>query len=114
MVTNSKEYQMFAQQKYRNSAKGLQKIKEYRINNKKNQCKYSMKYSLKKIRFKNKNINVGVNPRIGVCNLCRAVVPFDCNTTHIHHEEYDENKPLANTIELCPKHHALITRVKKK
>jgi len=43
------------------------------------------------------------NPRIGVCNLCRAVKGFDCKRTQMHHDNdiYNINNPIKNTIELC-------------
>lgn len=47
-----------------------------------------------------------ITPRIGVCNMCRAVVPFDCYRTHTHHTEYNINDLSKNTIELCPACHA--------
>ena len=43
--------------------------------------------------------------KIGVCNWCRAVVPFDTPKTHIHHVEYDMSNPSANIIEVCVKCH---------
>lgn len=45
------------------------------------------------------------NGRIGVCNICRAVKPFDCQRTVLHHVKYDSKRPLAYTIELCPRCH---------
>lgn len=44
-------------------------------------------------------------PRLGVCNFCRAVVPFDCSYTHFAHIEYDLQNLSLNVIELCPKCH---------
>ncbi len=51
--------------------------------------------------FKGKQILLQYNPKIGVCNLCRKVVPFDCKRTNMHHEEYDNTDPLKHTIEIC-------------
>jgi len=59
----------------------------------------------KRIKFKDKIMYLSENPRIGVCNGCRAVVPFDCPKTDMHHEEYDELDILKNTIELCTNCH---------
>jgi hypothetical protein len=44
-------------------------------------------------------------PRIDICNLCRAVYPFDCKRTEMHHEQYDDKHPERFTIELCPRCH---------
>jgi uncharacterized protein YeaO (DUF488 family) len=45
--------------------------------------------------------------RGGVCNWCRAVVPFDCKMTNMHHDEnkYDEYNPIKYTIEICVRCH---------
>ena len=66
-------------------------------------------YKAKHIYFKTKCVNVGSELRIGVCNWCRAVAPFDTKTTHIHHETYDDNNFAKNTIELCVSCHRLET-----
>lgn len=55
--------------------------------------------------FKNRHMQLGINPRIGVCNLCRHVVPFDCKKTDMHHEKYHSKKPLKDVIEVCPSCH---------
>jgi hypothetical protein len=46
--------------------------------------------------------------RIGVCNLCRAVmeeinaqIDKHCRMTELHHTAYDDSGPLKYTIELC-------------
>ena len=58
-----------------------------------------------RITYKRKNsfvrVDVRANPRIGVCNLCRAVVPFDSKRTDLHHLKYNDDSPLKDTIELC-------------
>jgi hypothetical protein len=43
------------------------------------------------------------DPRIGVCNFCRAVRGIDCKQTHMHHDNdrYDVTNPLKYAIELC-------------
>lgn len=63
------------------------------------------RWNSRKMIFKRKQIYVKENPRIGVCNLCRAVVPFDCKVTNIHHIAYHEEDPLKDTIELCARCH---------
>src|SRR6185312_10860575 len=47
--------------------------------------------------------------RIGVCNLCRAVAPFDTKMTQRHHDNgiYFDDNPLKNTLELCLECHAM-------
>jgi RNase P subunit RPR2 len=52
------------------------------------------------ISFKGQTI-ILEDPKRGVCNLCRAVIPFDCKKTLMHHESYHDNDPLKDTIELC-------------
>lgn len=61
--------------------------------------------SRKRHRFKQKVVLLDFIPRIDVCNLCRAVVPFDTCRTILHHEEYDENDSLRYTIEVCQECH---------
>ncbi len=62
-------------------------------------------YNPRRLTYKGKVVMLKEAPRIGVCNLCRAVVPFDCGRTQMHHEEYDDTNPLAHTIEACPRCH---------
>ena len=61
----------------------------------------------KRLKFKGKLVSFKYDIRCGVCNYCRAVVPFDCNYTNLHHDDYryDENNPLRYTIELCQRCH---------
>ena len=73
------------------------------------QQKYHKIFNPRQMYFKNKSITLKFNPRIGVCNLCRAIAGLDCKITHIHHEKYDQNDPLKHTIELCPRCHRMIT-----
>ena len=58
-------------------------------------------YHQRQIYFKTKSIAIDYIPKIGVCNWCRAVYPFDTKLTHIHHESYHEDDPMKDTIELC-------------
>ncbi len=55
-----------------------------------------------KVVYKGPTLTLDHDPRIGICSRCRAVARIDCIGTHMHHEIYDDNDPLANTIELCP------------
>lgn len=72
--------------------------------------KRELEHNKRKLVYKRKNITLPYNPRIGVCSWCRAVAPIDTPRTHLHHEKYDDNNPLANTIELCMKCHNTLTR----
>jgi hypothetical protein len=62
-----------------------------------------------RVKFKGKRIYLRKVPRVGVCNLCRAVVEIDCETTHMHHEKYDSSDPLKHSMEICPAHHNAFT-----
>lgn len=55
----------------------------------------------RRVQFRKKAVILKTSPRIGVCNLCRAVAPFDCKRTDMHHDYYDEANPLTGTIEVC-------------
>lgn len=66
----------------------------------------------KRMKFKNRIVFLRRPLRIGVCNLCRAVLgeintqlDKKCNATHIHHEAYDDNNPIKFTIEVCQSCH---------
>src|SRR5215212_3837313 len=61
-----------------------------------------------RLRFKGERIYVNRQPRIGVCNWCRAVIGQInaqsgklCRLTQMHHEQYYKEDPLKDTIELC-------------
>lgn len=65
-----------------------------------------MRKNRRKFRFKDKIIVTKTEVhRIGVCNLCRAVVKFDCKRTSLHHEKYDDNNMLNHTLEVCDSCH---------
>jgi len=60
------------------------------------------KYNPRKIVFKDKRILLKENPRKGICHDCgRSVSKKEIQVTNMHHEKYDENDPLAHTVELC-------------
>lgn len=63
---------------------------------------YKHKYK-SKIKYKGRYIYLKHEPRVGVCNWCRKVAPFDTPYTELHHDErmYNDSNPLENTIELC-------------
>jgi hypothetical protein len=64
-------------------------------------------YNPRRLKFNGKYILLSRPPRIGVCNWCRAVIPFDCKQTQMHHLFYDPLNPLLHTIEICPRCHTL-------
>lgn len=53
------------------------------------------------VSFKGKTITLDFEPRKGICSNCGKK---DAHT-HLHHTKYDENDPLANTVELCASCH---------
>lgn len=62
----------------------------------------------KRMFFQDKKITLDEPARCGVCNWCRNVVgQFDARTlglitrTHMHHEEYHDDDPLKDAIEIC-------------
>lgn len=61
-----------------------------------------------RIRFKNKQINIGSNPRTGICSKCgKSVKKGEVGRTHMHHLKYDKSNPKAHTVELCEVCHRL-------
>lgn len=62
---------------------------------------YDKKRTHRRINFKGKIIRLGFVPRIGICSKCGKK-----GKTDLHHEEYDSNNILANTIELCDSCHS--------
>lgn len=72
----------------------LLQLKHSKINNPKS--------NRKKILFKGGQVWIGYNPRSGICSKCkRSVHKGEIKKTNLHHTQYDENNPLAHTIELC-------------
>jgi len=53
-------------------------------------------YNPQRIKFKGKQIQIGINPRKGICSKCGKKAETD-----MHHTKYDRNNVLANTVELC-------------
>jgi hypothetical protein len=62
-------------------------------------------YSPRGLRFKDKHPMLERNPRVGICNLCRAVVGCDCKISAMDHWWYDDSDPLIGAIETCPSCH---------
>jgi hypothetical protein len=56
----------------------------------------------KRLHFRGREIYLSENPKTGTCQVCnRSISKDEIKKTDMHHEEYDDNDPLAHTIELC-------------
>lgn len=53
-------------------------------------------YERRAIRFGTKRVYLNDNPRTGICSECGYK-----GLTHMHHDEYHADNPLAQTRELC-------------
>jgi hypothetical protein len=56
------------------------------------------------ILFKGKAIYFDYSPRTNLCCICNEFY----ERTNLHHFLYDDNNPLENTIEVCPRCHRMI------
>ena len=82
------------------------------------------RYGPRRNTFKGERIYHDENPRKGICEKCGRSIGdeyINCDgqiaiikRTHIHHIQYDENDPLANTIELCVSCHMKEPRINSK
>jgi len=70
------------------------------------------KYNPRRLTYKGKVVMLKEERRIGVCNLCRAIVGeidaqvgMPCQRTNMHHLEYHDDNVLEDTIELCMRCH---------
>ena len=70
----------------------------------------SFRNNHRRILFKDKRVHIDVDPRIGICNFCCAVVGVNCKRTNMHHLEYHPEDPLKDAIEICPSCHFKETR----
>jgi|SRR5215510_12723714 len=60
------------------------------------------KWSPRRVSYKGKLLYVPEKPRTGICSDCgRSIASGEIRRTNLHHEQYDDSKPLAHTIELC-------------
>lgn len=89
---------------HKNREKRLESMREYHKTQAYRDAK--KKFVDKTINFKGKSVNVGFNPRTGICSLLDIVHPVSYTThtkytTVMHHYKYDEDNPLAYTFELC-------------
>jgi len=92
------EYKRKIDKIYRDTHK--KQSKEYRILYQIKNAELLKEKDKKRIRFRDKLLRIGHNPRIGICSRCEWE-----GITHMHHLKYDENNPTAYTIELCPSCH---------
>ena len=82
--------------------KNKDRLDEYTRNYRHNHKDWVKKLNSSRIKFKNKRIKLKFNPRIGICSKCnKSIQKNEIKQTQIHHTEYDDINPLANTIELC-------------
>lgn len=67
---------------------------------------YNKEYFKTMIRFKDKRIPIGYNPRKGMCSKCgKDINTGEINVTHMHHWVYIIIFPWFGTEELCVKCH---------
>jgi hypothetical protein len=79
-----------------------------------NTREHIQEYLTRRIKFRDRFVFADYPLRIGVCNWCRSILG-EINTqtnklvkrTVLHHEKYNDNNPLENTIELCDQCHGL-------
>jgi len=60
-----------------------------------------IKRKLNRFYYKGKRLWSDSIVRTGQCKRCGRIGGL----THLHHEEYDDENPLAHTMELCPRCH---------
>jgi len=69
--------------------------------------KEQREYRRKALNFKGKTVYPPKNTRTNICVSCSKRYPEELKRqTHLHHVFYDEDNPLAGTIELCHSCHA--------
>ena len=95
---NNQEYKQKMDKIYRENHK--EQAKQYRQQYQIKNAELLKEKDKKRIRFKDKHPRLDHNPRTGKCFKCEKE-----GMTHMHHLQYDENNPIAHTIELCPSCH---------
>jgi len=118
MPYNTKEKKTEYMRKYRLSHPNLSR--DGGVRNPEKVKARNAKTRINRVTFKNKRVRVGrgFNPRTGICSKCgKSVQKGEIKRTNIHHDQYDEQNPLAHTRELCPschrKEHIMLERSKK-
>lgn len=82
------------------------KFISYPVYAKKLRKKGNLIHNPRRLLFKNKRVLLKENPRIGFCLLCsNNIHDGTCSKTNIHHENYHDDDPLKDTIELCTSCH---------
>jgi hypothetical protein len=66
-------------------------------------------YNSTRMKFKDKIIHIGRNPRTGICQWCGRK-----GLTQMHHKQYHDDEPLRDTVELCPSCHMKESRRNRK
>lgn len=106
-----------AKKRQENPEKMREMDRKYRENNPEKIRKKAAKYRLKHreqiaqrdrnlVLFKDKRILLKENPRTNICSECGRQYPEDLkHQTVMHHEHYDSDDPLEDTIELCKSCH---------
>lgn len=89
--------------------------KKWRLENLEHVKAYEKERGLRTIRFKGKPIRYQENPRTNICQLCKRKYPEELKRqTCIHHVIYNEEDPLAWTLELCVSCHMKIHNTNRK
>jgi len=70
--------------------------KRYRENNPEQIKENNNRTNKYAFAYKGKTVYVGHNPRKGICTKCGKQ-----KKTVLHHEKYDDENPLAHTVEMC-------------
>lgn len=79
------------------------------VDNPKRNPERHKKYNPRRLKFKNDIVLISNDFRTYVCNLCRAVYPWDCKRIGFHHEKYITDKPLESALEVCSRCHSHLT-----
>jgi|SRR5215211_233790 len=76
-------------------------------------------YGKRRFQFKDKSLHHTEVPRIGQCTVCRKRIGDKylnkrwkekiIKSTSLHHIEYHEDKPIADTVELCISCHGKVS-----
>jgi len=83
---------------WEHSEAGKAWLKQYRINRRQE----TKQTNQRRLKFKGKHILLPENPKTGICSVCKkSVQKNEIEYTSWHHLKYDENNPLAHTVELC-------------
>jgi len=63
-------------------------------------------YKNKRLKYRGRSMVFDKDIKTGVCHFCKkSTKEKEITRTVLHHLEYDDSKPLAWTIEICPSCH---------